>query len=154
MNRYPRELAVNDQKLNVYDNLDSLPSTKMYDAVISNHVLEHIPNVIDTLKGIHSHLSPGGIIITMLPIDDFRDKLNKEWRADDVNHHLHTWTPLLFGNTLAEAGFTPKIHKVITHAWTPKLFFLGNNVIQSIACYLLSVYRKRRQLFFVAVKNE
>ena len=153
VNQYPRELAVNEQKLNVYDNLDSLPDTKMYDAVISNHVLEHIPNVVDTLKEIYKHISPGGVIIIMLPIDDFRDKLNKKWRSDDVNHHLHTWTPLLFGNTLSEAGFTPKTFKVITHAWTPKLFFLGNNWIQSIACYLLSAYKKRRQLLSVAVKN-
>ena len=28
--------------------------------------------------------------------------------GDDPNFHLHTWTPVLFGNTLAEAGFLPR----------------------------------------------
>ena len=65
----------------------------------------------------------------MLPIEDFREKRNQEWDANDPNHHLHTWTPLLFGNTLAEAGFIPRELRVVTHAWHPKLFFLGNNSI-------------------------
>lgn len=29
--------------------------------------------------------------------------------GDDPNFHLHTWTPVLFGNTLAEAGFLPRL---------------------------------------------
>ena len=153
VNEYPRKLAIN-QQLRVYDSLDSLPNTKKYDAIISNHVLEHIPNVIDTLKVVKAHLSTGGVLIVMLPIDDFREKTNREWRDDDRDHHLHTWTPLLFGNTLTEAGFVPKVLKVITYVWVPQLFFLGDNMIQSVAGYLLSLYLKRRQLLAVAVQDE
>lgn len=154
INKYPRKLAINENHIKVYGSLDLLLKSKKYDAIISNHVLEHIPNVIDTLKIIYTHISPGGIFITMLPIDDFRSKVNRGWRADDENHHLHTWTPLLFGNTLSEAGFIPKELKIVTHAWTPKLFFLGDTWIQSAACRFLSVYLKRRQLLAVAVKSE
>ena len=154
INKYPRKLAINENHIEVYGSLDLLPDTKKYDAIISDHVLEHIPNVIDSLKIIYTHISPGGLFITMLPIDDFRSKVNREWRANDENHHLHTWTPLLFGNTLSEAGFIPKELKIVAHAWTPKLFFLGDTWIQSVACYILSIYLNSRQLFAVAVKSE
>ena len=66
---------------------------------------------------------------------------------------MQTWTPLLFGNVLQEAGLKPLELRVVTHAWTPKLFFLGDTMIQSAACYLLSVYLKRRQLLAVAINN-
>jgi len=154
INQFPRELARSKQHVEVYGGLDCLPGDTKYDAIISNHVLEHIPNAIDTLRILHSHLTPNGIFITMLPIEDFRSRDNRAWREDDKNHHLHTWTPLLFGNTLAEAGFFPKQLKVITHAWTPKMFFLGDNWLQERACRLLSVLLKRRQLLAVAVKGE
>ena len=60
-------------------------------------------------------------------------------------------------NVRADFGredFEPKILKVITHAWTPKLFFLGDNWLQSIACNLVSRLIKRRQLLSVAVNVE
>lgn len=150
INNYPRKLAIKENHIEVYGSLELLPETKKYDVVISNHVLEHIPNVIDSLKIIHSHISPKGFFITMLPIDDFRSKVNRKWRADDENHHLHTWTPLLFGNTLSEAGFIPTELKIVTHAWTPKMFFWGDTWMQSVACRLLSICLKSRQLFAVA----
>ena len=153
VNEYARDLAKNIQKLVVYEGLNALPDNKKYDAIISNHVLEHIPNVIDTLKIIQTYLEPGGKFITMLPIDDFRSNLNKTWSADDPDHHLHTWTPLNFGNTLYESGFEPEELKVITNAWTPRLFSLGDNIVQTIVSYFLSIYFKRRQLFAVAVKK-
>ena len=154
INKSPRKLAINENHIKVYSSLACLQKTKKYDAVISNHVLEHIPNVIDTLKLIYTHISPLGIFVTMLPIDDFRSKVNRTWNADDENHHLHTWTPLLFGNTLSEVGFVPKKLKIVTHAWSPKLFFLGDTWIQSVACRLLSVLLRRRQLLAVAVRSE
>ncbi len=154
VNECSRDLAINIQKLRVYQGLNTLSTEKKYDAIISNHVLEHIPNVIDTLKIIQTHLSPGGKFITMLPLDDFRSKINQKWRADDPDHHLHTWTPLLFGNTLFEAGFEPLELKVVTTAWTPRFFFLGDSIAQKVAGYLLSIYFKRRQLFAVAIKRK
>ena len=154
INQLPRELAINEQKLTVFAGLDDIPEGKQYDVIVSNHVLEHIPNVIETLSILRSRLVPGGLFITMLPIEDFRTKANREWSTDDINHHLHSWAPLQFGNTLVEAGFQPKILKVITHAWSHKLFFLGEGWLQSLACNLLSRYLKRRQLLCVAENIE
>src|SRR3990172_1001281 len=151
VNSRPRDLAIS-QNLVVYDQISNLPDGKLYDAIISNHVLEHIPNVIATLKILRGHMQPDGIFIILLPIEDFRTARNKRWRSNDPDHHLHTWTPLLFGNTLQEAGLEPIKLSVITHTWTPKLFFLGDTWFQQLACYILSMLLKRRQLLAVAVK--
>jgi 2-polyprenyl-3-methyl-5-hydroxy-6-metoxy-1,4-benzoquinol methylase len=151
VNPYTRDLAILRNNLTVFESLDALPPDRIYDAVVSNHVLEHIPNVVETLKGIRDRIVPGGLFITVLPIDDFREKINRKWSSDDPNKHLHTWTPLLFGNTLAEAGFSPQELKIVTSAWTPRLFFLGNGRLQSVAGYFLALMRKRRQLVAVAI---
>lgn len=154
INENPRSIATIQQNLIVHESLETLPDSKKYDVIISNHVLEHIPNVVDTLKKLHNHLVPGGIFITVLPIDDFRSSENSHWNSNDKDHHLHTWTPLLFGNTLDEAGFLPKQLKVITSAWSPKFFFLGDTWMQSIINYLLSVFLKKRQLLAVGIRKE
>ena len=153
VNAYTRRIAIEKGRLTVFESLDAIPKDRVYDAVTSNHVLEHIPNVIDTLRAIRNRIVPGGLFITVLPIDDFRETLNKRWTRDDPNHHLHTWTPLLFGNTLAEAGFSPREFRVVTSAWTPRLFFLGTGRLQSVAGYVLALLKKRRQLIAVAINE-
>lgn len=134
----------------MYSRIGEIPADRLYDVIVSNHVLEHIPNVVDTLKLLRKHLVPGGKFVTVLPIDDFRDPANSKWSSENLDHHLHTWTPLLFGNTLIEAGFQPIQTRIITHAWTGKLFFLGDGWLQDIACYFVAVLKKRRQLLAVA----
>ena len=153
VNEFPRKMAIEQQHLVVHADLAAIPNDRKYNAIISNHVLEHIPNVVQTLKTLRSHLHNEGKFITMLPIEDFRTRRNRHWDPNDKDHHLQAWTPLLFGNVLQEAGFMPLELRVVTHAWTPKLFFLGDTMIQSAACYLLSVYLKRRQLLAVAINN-
>ena len=83
INAYPREIAIKEQELTVYDGLSALPEEQKYDAIISNHVLEHIPNVIETLAILRSHLVSGGLFLTMLPIDDFRERNNRKWKIED-----------------------------------------------------------------------
>lgn len=149
VNQYARELAIM-QGINVYDSITSIPNGKEYDAIISNHVLEHIPDVVTTLRLLRHYLCAGGICVVVVPIEDFRTRRNRHWNPRDKDHHLHTWTPLLFGNTLSEAGFTPRTLDVIASAWTPRLFFLGDTWLQSCASYLVSCCLRRRQLRAVA----
>lgn len=150
VNPFPREIAISQQGLTVHESLEAIADKKRYDAIISNHVLEHIPNVGATLMQLRDLLISQGVFITVLPIEDFRTAANRDWQSDEPNHHLHTWTPLLIANTLREAGMKPIASEIITEAWTPKLFFLGDNVLQKLACYLVSVLKKRRQLLVAA----
>ena len=73
------------------------------DVVLSDHALEHVPFPIGALRELRHKLKPEGIVALCVPIDNWRHQ--KRYDANDANHHLHTWTPQLLGNSLAEAGY-------------------------------------------------
>ncbi|MFB0612672.1 class I SAM-dependent methyltransferase [Aurantiacibacter poecillastricola] len=153
VNDKPRELARETFGLTVYDKLAAIPDDKRYDAIVSNHVIEHVPHPIEVLQMLGRHLKPGGKLVIMVPIEDFRARRNADWKAPDINQHLHTWAPLQFANTLREAGFTPQVVDVVNSAWSPKLFFLGKGMLQSLAGRLLATVTRRRQILAVATKG-
>ena len=151
VNDYPRSLAKTRNNLKTYSSIQDLSvSGKKFDAIISNHVLEHVPNPIETLKQLREFLKPNGILVMMLPIDDFRSAENKQWQPGNLDRHLHTWTPLLIGNTFEDSGYFPTTIKIISSAWSERFLFLGVGFIQTVVCRLLSSYLKSKQLLVVA----
>ena len=58
----------------VYAGVDELPADARYDIIVSNHVLEHVPNVCEVLCALRRHLVPGGQFVAKLPIDDIRNR--------------------------------------------------------------------------------
>jgi SAM-dependent methyltransferase len=133
----------------IYASLDEIPANAFYDAIVTNHVLEHIRDVCATLEVLRAHLRPGGLLIAALPIDDFSTRYQRTWANDDRDHHLATWTPRLFANVLIESGYTVKECRVLTSAWHPKLFPFYRKPFQRIGTYLTSVALHRRQLIAV-----
>jgi 2-polyprenyl-3-methyl-5-hydroxy-6-metoxy-1,4-benzoquinol methylase len=154
VNDLPRSLAQDKHRLTVHATLAEISSDNKYDAIISNHVLEHVPCVVDILRELSTLLVPGGRLIIVLPIDDFRASENRQWQGEDINHHLHTWTPRLFANTLFESSLTPQELRVVTSAWHHKTFFLGDGVLQAVFGRIFSTLKRRRQLFVYAQKAE
>ena len=150
VNERPRELAREELGLTVYSGFEALPAGRLYDAIISNHVFEHIPYPISMLSQLRDRLKPNGVLIIMVPVEDFRTARNIDWKSLDVNQHLHTWTPLQFAHTLREAGFEPREVRTITSAWTHKAFFLGEGLLQSVFGQLFARLKRRRQLLAVA----
>ena len=134
----------------VYSDLPSIPETKLFDVVISNHVLEHVRDVCSTLEVLRSHIRPGGRLVVKLPLDDFRSKHQSKWARDDVDHHLQTWTPRLFANCLYEAGFEVEKCAVLTTAWHPRLFPLIRLGAARLICWATALVLRRRQLLAVA----
>jgi SAM-dependent methyltransferase len=138
----------------VFATLDDVPGNS-FDVVISNHCLEHVPCPVEALRGMSERLRPGGKIVLVLPLDDWRVQLDHT--GEDIDHHLHTWTPRLLANTMAEAGFSVERIDIITHAWPPgwaKLMKILPRPIFDSACRLTSVLKRRRQLFALATKCE
>lgn len=122
-------------------------SNETISVAISNHCLEHVPHPTEVLRHILRVLKPGGRLVVYLPIDDWRTQ--RHYEASDINHHLHTWTPLLFGHTLADAGFTDIETGVVTHALPPRfatLYKMFPMPIFSFTCYCMAIVAKRRQL--------
>lgn len=73
------------------------------DVVLSHHALEHVEFPIGVLRELRGKLKPGGLLCLCVPIDNWR--LQRRYDKDDLNHHLHTWTAQLLGNTLDAAGY-------------------------------------------------
>jgi 2-polyprenyl-3-methyl-5-hydroxy-6-metoxy-1,4-benzoquinol methylase len=126
------------------------------DVIVSNHALEHVPFPIEALRQLKRKLKRGGALVLCVPIDDWRTQ--KRYNPQDLNHHLHTWTPLALGHTLHEAGF--RVHDadlaVITHAWPPRVHALSKLLPRGIfdfICRLFAIAMKRRQLLAV-VRND
>jgi SAM-dependent methyltransferase len=133
----------------VFASLDQIPRDCTYDAIVTNHVLEHVRDVCTTLEVLRSSLRPGGRLVAVLPIDDFRTRRSKKWDRNDVDRHLATWTPRLFANVLFEAGFEVSECRVITTAWHPRFFPLMVPGLSSVVCWATAVALRRRQLLAV-----
>jgi SAM-dependent methyltransferase len=85
------------------------------DVIVSDHALEHVPFPIGALRELKGKLRPNGVLALVVPIDNWRRQ--RRYNPADRNHHLHTWTPQLMGNTLVEAGFEVLSVRARTFAW-------------------------------------
>jgi 2-polyprenyl-3-methyl-5-hydroxy-6-metoxy-1,4-benzoquinol methylase len=124
------------------------------DVVVTNHTLEHLASPYDALLQIRPKLKPGGKLVIVVPIDDWRAQ--KQWVPGDINRHLFTWTPLNLGNLLDEAGYALRKQKIIRrtimrghdlYAKLPKPMF-------DFVRYTYSVIRHRQQLLMVAALKD
>jgi len=140
--------------IDIYPTLDDVPLGGFTKA-ISSHALEHIPHPLIALKGIHRLLLPTGILLLLLPLDDWRAKPHRMYKPGNVDRHLYNWTPQILGNLLEEAGYTEIEIKLIEDAMppNPKLVnFLQNRIVlRRIIGRSLSFILKRRQLFAKAL---
>jgi len=139
--------------LTVYNSVDEL-QTDVFDVVLCNHVLEHLPSPLDGLRLMYRVLRPGGKLVLMVPLEDWRTPTSKQHIPDDLDHHLYAWTPRTLGNLLVDAGFQIDEVKIITAAWHPRMFWVARfgKVAWRLACWVLAVALKRRQIQVIASK--
>ena len=110
INDVARAAAQADHGIEAYASTEAVPD-EVADVIVSNHALEHIEAPIDALRQLRPKVKPDGKLVLVLPIDDWRAQ--RRWDPEDINRHLYTWTPLLLGNALDEAGWRPVRMKVI-----------------------------------------
>ena len=65
-----RGRAISQQYGTVYYDCDEVDRT--FDLVISVHVLEHVPRPVDFLKQLAKLLKPGGLMVVVVPKDNYR----------------------------------------------------------------------------------
>jgi SAM-dependent methyltransferase len=122
------------------------------DVAVSNHVLEHTLRPLDDLQEIRRVLRPGGRLVLVVPIDDWRNQ--RVPSEGDVNHHLYTWTPLLLGNLLTEAGFRVQESRILVTGWRHGFGRVKDRseVLYAVATRVLAVVTRRRQIRVVATR--
>jgi SAM-dependent methyltransferase len=137
--------------IEVFPSVEELPGNLQFDVIISHHALEHVPYPIQALKELRLKLRHNGRLVVVIPLDDWRVQL--DFTGQDLDHHLHTWTPRLFANSLREPGFRTECAKIITDAWPPKVEKLSKMPapIFKFICHIWSLLRRWRQLLMVAV---
>ena len=127
------------------------------DVAISNHCLEHTLAPFETLKQIHRVLKPGGKFVLVLPFDDWRSSIHRNWRPQDPDNHLFTWSPMNIGNLLTEVGFSVESAEHTQYALSnklqPLLRFFGRRAFLGAAS-LLSRYRKRSEVVAISYKPD
>jgi 2-polyprenyl-3-methyl-5-hydroxy-6-metoxy-1,4-benzoquinol methylase len=134
----------------LFASLGDVPREPTYDLILSNHVLEHVPDVGEVLRQLRARLKPGGRLVVKLPIDDARAPHQQSWDRHDVDHHLHTWTPRLFANQLFDAGFEVENIRVVTAALHQSLVGVRPFALRNLAMWALATIKRRRQLLAVA----
>lgn len=78
-----------------------------FDSILLSHVIEHVPDPIETLRECHRILKPEGRLIAITPNADSRGhkRFKHHWRGLEVPRHLQLFTPSSLENTGLKAGF-------------------------------------------------
>jgi len=96
----------------VFSKTEDVPS-EYADIIISNNALEHTLHPLTELKSLHRILKPKGRIIFVVPCES----VSYKYRANDINRHLYSWSPMCIGNLFNEAGFQVIESKPYIHKW-------------------------------------
>lgn len=91
-----------------------------YDAIIANHVLEHIPDDRAAMRELHRLLKPGGFALLTAPINPTRQQTYENPAVvTKAERHAHfgeddhvRYYGLDFADRLAAAGFAIEIYRV------------------------------------------
>ena len=91
-------------KKHIYEHIDLLSSDDKFNIVTMWHVLEHLPNLKNTINKIKEHLSPKGHIFIALPNPDSWDSnyYGANWAGYDVPRHLYHFNQKAMLNFLKE----------------------------------------------------
>jgi 2-polyprenyl-3-methyl-5-hydroxy-6-metoxy-1,4-benzoquinol methylase len=93
----PDARAVAQKKLeaDIQPNLKALAGAPPFDIITLWHVLEHIPDLNETVPQLNKLLSPKGTLLIAVPNSDSYDAhyFKEYWAAYDVPRHLQHFTP-------------------------------------------------------------
>lgn len=93
-----RQEAIESGLPNIYSSLENLNDKDQFDVITLWHVLEHLPDLNDTMSRIKKLLKPEGHLIIALPNANSWDsnKYGENWAAYDVPRHFYHFTKHTF----------------------------------------------------------
>jgi 2-polyprenyl-3-methyl-5-hydroxy-6-metoxy-1,4-benzoquinol methylase len=79
-----------------------------FDAIIMNHVIEHVPNPREVLSACERILKPGGKLALATPNSSSwgRRLFRRSWRGFEPPRHLYLFSPVSMKKALQGAGFS------------------------------------------------
>lgn len=122
--------------------------------VICHHVLEHVPEPLNTLITIFKYLKPGGRLLLFVPFETHR--YYRKYRADDKNMHLFSWNALTIGNLVTSAGYTINRIAIRPFGYERYLALLAkySKFAYKAGLWLLRKLRPMNEIVVVAIKPE
>lgn len=124
------------------DNLEDL-NDQSFDLVISNSALEHTPTPYEDLVKLRRKLKANGKLVVRVP----HETIGWEYKPEDWNYHLFTWSPMAIGNLCNEAGFDVEAVIIEKSKSPPFLNFLKH------APVLLKIAEKSWRLIRLVVEE-
>jgi 2-polyprenyl-3-methyl-5-hydroxy-6-metoxy-1,4-benzoquinol methylase len=79
-----------------------------FDAIVMNHVIEHVPDPLRLLESCKRVLKPGGKLVLATPNawSWGHQRYGRSWRGLEPPRHLHIFTPQAIKRLAVDAGFT------------------------------------------------
>lgn len=103
-------LIAKEARLDVHcGTLDSTElQSEQFELAAAWMVIEHVPDVRETLRRLHSLLIPGGTLLFSIPNAGCWESwfFGKYWYVWELPRHLHHFTPTSIRKLLEESGFT------------------------------------------------
>ena len=94
-----------------------------FDVVVCHHVLEHVPDPMETLENLEAMVRPGGTVLLYVPLETRRRY--RRYRSDDPHHHLFSWNAQSLGNLLARSSLVLQEIGVRPFSYERRLAFLA-----------------------------
>lgn len=103
-----RRLAEQRTQTTILKDLNDIRAAESLDVITLWHVLEHVPDLHDTLARLASSLKAGGALVIAVPNPESADakQYGANWAAYDVPRHLYHFTPKVLKTLLGKHGFT------------------------------------------------
>jgi len=108
--------------------LDEINFNKKFDVIKMAHVLEHLPNPMETLKACFELLEPGGKLIIEIPnLSSLEAKFfGRHWTGLDIPRHIIHFNKSVIKNLLNDIGFSVLRIKPI---------FFASSIFESLITY-------------------
>lgn len=103
-----RAIATEKLKAEIKPSLNALSGSQPFDIITLWHVLEHIPNLNESIQILYQLLNEKGTLLIAVPNSDSYDAqyFKQYWAAYDVPRHLHHFTPSTIELLFNKHGFT------------------------------------------------
>jgi 2-polyprenyl-3-methyl-5-hydroxy-6-metoxy-1,4-benzoquinol methylase len=87
--------------------LDAIVGAHIYDAIVMNHVVEHIPDPVNLLRNCKRLLKENGRLVITTPNADSLGAVlfQSYWRGYEAPRHLNIFTPKSLRSILFKSGF-------------------------------------------------